>query len=184
MLQRLVSHWWLFLIRGILALLFGIACLTFPIAALWVIAVLFGAYAFTDGIVALVASFRMTHSDGRWGWLLLEGILGIIAGIFVFFYPWNAAYVLALLLGAWAIVTGVLAIGSAFSARRHVPNEWLWVLSGIVSVLFGLAIFWAPAFGLFALVWMVAFYAVLAGVLLIGFAFRLRGLVHRAGVTT
>jgi uncharacterized membrane protein HdeD (DUF308 family) len=182
MLQLLVSHWWLFLIRGILALAFGVACLVFPIAALWVIALLFGVYAFVDGIVAVVASIRMNHAGGRWGWLLLEGILGILAGLVVFAYPGLAALTLALLLGAWAIVTGVLAIASAFSARRHVPNEWLWVLSGVVSLIFGIAIFWSPAFGLFALVWMVAFYAILAGIFLIGFSFRLRGVGQHAGV--
>jgi uncharacterized membrane protein HdeD (DUF308 family) len=184
MLDRLVSHWWLFLIRGALLLIFGIACLAFPIAALWVIAVLFGAYAFVDGIVAIVAAFRMAHAGGRWAWLIVEGILGLVAGAIALFYPWGAALALALLMGAWAIVTGVLAIASAFDARRHVPNEWLWVLSGIVSLLFGLAVLWAPAFGLFALVWMVAFYAILGGIVFIGFAFRLRGFGGRTRMAT
>jgi uncharacterized membrane protein HdeD (DUF308 family) len=91
---------------------------------------------------------------------------------------------LAILLGAWAIVTGVLAIASALTARLHVPGEWLWLLSGIVSVIFGIAIFWSPAFGLFALVWMVSFYAIVAGVLLIGLALRLRRLRTPAGAAT
>lgn len=174
MLERLASHWWLFLIRGLLALVLGIALLAFPAAGLWTIAILFGAYAFVDGIFALVASVRMAHTDNRWIWLLLEGVVGIAAGIFAALYPGIAVVTLALLLGAWAIVTGILAIASALSARQHVPNEWLWVLSGVVSVIFGFAIFWSPTFGLFALLWMVSFYAILAGIIMIGLAFRLR----------
>ena len=184
MLDRLGSYWWLFLIRGLLALAFGIVVLLYPVAGLWTIAILFAVYAFFDGIVALVAAVRMQHSGGKWGWLIFEGLVGIIAGICAALYPMLAVFTLAVLLGAWAIVTGVLAIASAFSARQHVPNEWLWVLSGIVSVIFGIAIFWSPSFGLFALVWMVGFYAILAGVLLIGFAFRLRGLQKKSGLAT
>jgi uncharacterized membrane protein HdeD (DUF308 family) len=184
MLDRLVSHWWLFLIRGLLALAFGIAVLAYPLAGLFTIAILFAAYAFADGIVALIAAVRMQHSGGTWGWLLFEGLIGILAGICAAIYPGLAVYTLAILFGAWAIITGVLAIASAFSARQHIPNEWLWVLSGIVSVIFGIAVFWSPSFGLFALVWMVGFYAILAGVLLIGFAFRLRGLQKKSGLAT
>ena len=181
MLERLASHWWVFLIRGLVALIFGIAVIAYPLAGLVVIAYLFGAYAFVDGIFAIVAGLRMAHEGGRWGWLLFEGILGILAGIVAFAYPGLTALTLAFLMGAWAIVTGILAVASAFSARAHVPNEWLWVLSGIVSIIFGVAIFWAPSFGLFALVWMVSFYAILAGLLLIGLSFRLRGLGRRVG---
>jgi uncharacterized membrane protein HdeD (DUF308 family) len=184
MLDRLSSHWWLFLIRGLLALAFGLALLAFPLAGLFVIAILFGAYAFVDGILALVAATRMRHSGGSWGWLLLEGVVGIVAGICAALWPGLAVLTLAVLLGAWAIVTGVLAIASAFTARLHVPGEWLWLLSGIVSVIFGIAIFWSPAFGLFALVWMVSFYAIVAGVLLIGLSLRLRRLGTPAGAAT
>ena len=184
MLERLVANWWLILIRGLLAVAFGIACLVFPIAALWVIAVLFGAYALVDGVVAFAAATRLRHSDERWGWLLVEGILGVIAGLLALIYPWSAAFALALLLGAWAIVTGILAIMTAFTARRHIPNEWLWVLTGIISVIFGIAVLWSPTYGLFALVWIVSFYAILAGIVLIGLAFRLRGLHRRAGLAT
>ena len=87
MVDRLVSHWWLFLIRGLLALAFGIALLAFPLAGLFVIAILFGAYAFVDGVLALVAATRMRHTGGSWGWLLLEGVVGIVAGICAALWP-------------------------------------------------------------------------------------------------
>jgi uncharacterized membrane protein HdeD (DUF308 family) len=176
MVERLSTHWWLFLIRGILALALGILAPLFPAAALFGIAILFGAYAFVDGIVAIWTATRLNHADGRWLWLLLEGLLGIVVGIYCALLPGSAALTLGLLLGFWAVFTGALAIGSAFSARRHVRNEWLWVLSGIVSVLFGIAIFFAPALGLLALVWMLSVYALLAGIFFIGLALRLRGM--------
>src|SRR5216683_628764 len=119
MVDRLGSRWWLFLIRGLLALAFGIALLVFPIAGLFVIAILFGAYALVDGLLALVAATRMRHEAGSWGWLLLEGVVGILAGISAAIWPGLAVLTLAILLGAWAIVTGILAIASAFTARLH-----------------------------------------------------------------
>ncbi len=182
MIDRLASHWWLFLIRGILALALGILAPLFPGAALLTIAILFGAYAFVDGIVAIWTATRLNHADSRWIWLLVEGVLGILVGIYCALLPGSAALTLAFLLGAWAIVTGVLALASAFSARRHVPNEWLWVLTGIVSVLFGIAVFFAPVLGLLALVWMLSVYALLAGIFFIGLAFRLRGAGRRTGL--
>jgi uncharacterized membrane protein HdeD (DUF308 family) len=177
--ERLTSHWWLFLIRGILAILLALAALAFPGAALLSIAILFGAYAFVDGIVAIWTAIRMSHAQRRWLWLLIEGILGIAAGVVTFFYPLATVLALVILLGAWAIVTGVLAIASAFHARQHVPHEWLWVLSGVVSVFFGIAVFYMPSVGLYALVYLLSLYALLAGIFFLGLAFRLRGLARR-----
>jgi uncharacterized membrane protein HdeD (DUF308 family) len=168
-----------FLIRGILAIALAIAALAFPGAALLSIAILFGAYAFVDGVVSIWGATRMAHGDRRWIWLLVEGLLGIAAGVVTFFYPLATVFALVLLLGAWAIVTGVLAIASAFNAREHIPHEWLWVLSGVVSVFFGIAVFFMPAVGLFALVYLLSFYALLAGIFFLGLAFRLRGLGQR-----
>ena len=178
MIERIASHWWLFVLRGVIAVLFGLAILAFPFAGLFAIAIAFGIYMLLDGIVALAASVRMNHETGRWIWLLVEGILGIVAGGFALVFPGAAVVVLTVLLGAWAIITGGLAIASAFDARRHLPNEWLWVLAGIVSVLFGIAVFAYPLWGIFALVWMVAVYALIAGFSLIGFGIRVRG-AHR-----
>jgi Short repeat of unknown function (DUF308) len=99
-IARLSSHWWLFLIRGILAIVLAFAALAFPGAALLAVAVLFGAYAFVDGVVAIGTATRISHSDGRWGWLLFEGIIGILAGVFVFFYPFATVFALAFWVGA------------------------------------------------------------------------------------
>ncbi|MGB8264821.1 MAG: HdeD family acid-resistance protein [Candidatus Velthaea sp.] len=179
MREQLASHWWLFLVRGILALALGLTVPFFPVAALITVALLFGAYAFVDGVVALIAAFRMSQAGGRWGWLIVEGIVGILVGAYVFFDPAAAILALSWLLGAWALVTGVMALGSAFSARRHVPNEWLWALGGILSIVFGIFVFFAPALGAWAIIYLISFYAILAGIIFIGLAFRLRGLGHK-----
>jgi uncharacterized membrane protein HdeD (DUF308 family) len=178
-LERLASHWWLFLIRGVLAILLAIAALAFPGAALLSIAILFGAYAFVDGVVAIYTATKISHAEHRWGWLLAEGFLGIAAGVVTFFYPFATVLALAILLGAWALVTGILGLASAFSARQHIPHEWLWVLGSVVSIFFGIAVFFMPAVGLFALVYLLSFYALLAGVFFLGLAFRLRGMARR-----
>jgi uncharacterized membrane protein HdeD (DUF308 family) len=175
-IARLASHWWLFLIRGILALALGIAFPFFPGAAIFTLAILFGAYAFVDGIFAIVAAIRMNHAEANWWWLLLEGVLGIIVGVLTFFYPGITALWLVYLFGAWAVVTGVLAIVTAFRIRMAVANEILMILVGVVSVIAGVVIFLYPIYGVFALVWTVSIYAILAGIFMIGLAFRLRGL--------
>lgn len=176
MIARASSHWWLFLIRGILALGLGILFPLFPGAAIFTLAVLFGAYAFVDGIVAIVAAVRMNHADYNWIWLLLEGLLGIIVGLITFAYPQITALWLIYLFGAWAILTGIFAIASAFRIRQAIANEILMVLFGVISVVAGIVIFFVPVYGLFALVWTISIYAILAGVFLIGLAFRLRRL--------
>jgi uncharacterized membrane protein HdeD (DUF308 family) len=174
MIERIASHWWLFLIRGIVALAIGILVPFYPITALITIALLFGVYAFLDGIFAIVTAVRMNHANNRWIWLTIEGVIGILVGIFAVVQPGITAFTLGLLLGFWAIVTGILALGSAFNARVHVPNEWLWALVGVISIAFGIFVFFVPALGLFALLWTFSIYLLLTGIALIGLALRLR----------
>ena len=181
MIARLSSHWWLFLIRGILAIALGILFLLFPGAAVFTLAILFGAYAFVDGIVAIAAAIRLNHTDMNWLWLLVEGVLGIIVGVLTFFNPGVTALFLVYLFGGWAVATGVLAIVSAIRLRTVITNEILMILLGILSVAAGIAIIFVPTIGAFALVWIISFYALLAGIFLIGLAFKLRGLSHAAG---
>jgi|HubBroStandDraft_1064217.scaffolds.fasta_scaffold22995_2 uncharacterized membrane protein HdeD (DUF308 family) len=181
MIARITSHWWLFLIRGVLALALGLLIPWFPQAAIFAIAIVFGAYCFADGIVAIFTAVRMQHADSAWGWLLVEGILGIVVGLITFFYTPITILWLAYLLGAWALVTGLLGIGSAIRLRRVVPHEWLWLLGSALSVVFGLVVFAAPIYGLLVIIWMISIYAIFAGIFFIGLAFRLRGHTVGAG---
>jgi uncharacterized membrane protein HdeD (DUF308 family) len=180
MIARLASHWWLFLIRGILALALGIAVPFFPGAAIVATAILVGAYAFVDGIVAIIAAVRMNHAEGNWMWLLVEGVCGIIVGLVTFFYPLITIAVLAYLVGAWFIVTGVMAIATGMRLRGHIGNEIFLIIVGLLSLFAGVIVFFTPVLGLFVLVWTISIYALLAGIFFIGLAFRLRGLGGRS----
>jgi uncharacterized membrane protein HdeD (DUF308 family) len=164
------------LIRGILALALGIAMPLFPGAAIVALAILFGAYAFVDGVVAIAAAVRMNHADANWVWLLVAGVIGIGAGIVTFLWPGITVLWLVYLFASWAILTGVLSIATAIRLRSVVANEWLMILLGVVSVAAGIIIFFVPVAGVLAIVWTISIYAILAGVLFLGLAFRLRAL--------
>ena len=142
MLTHIARNWWMLLIRGIVAVVFGILALVWPPGITFLaLTILFGAYALVDGVVALA--------------------------------------VLLFLIGAWAIVTGIFEIVQAVEMRRAIANEWLLLLSGVASVIFGVLIFFFPAAGLVAVVWLVAIYAIIFGVMLIGLSLRLRQLHER-----
>jgi len=174
MRERILSNWWLFLARGILALLLGILVPFFPVAAILTIAILFGVYALLDGSLALVSAARMSHTDGRWIWLIVEGVVGVAAGAYVLLAPGIAILALVWLIAIWAVATGILALGSAFNVRRHMADEIFWVLGAIVSIVFGLAVFLAPAIGAWMLIYLLSIYAIIAGIVSIMFAMRLR----------
>ena len=175
-------HWWALALRGLFAIIFAILTFAVPGLTLAVLVILFGAYAFVDGIVAIVSAVRAAHGHGRWGAFLVEGIVGIAAGLVAFFMPALTLAVLIYLVGAWAIVTGVLEIAAAFRLRRYVRREWLLVLAGIVSVIFGILVFLAPIAGALVIALWLGAYALLFGILLLALAFRLRSL-HSAAVS-
>ena len=177
MLPAMVGNWWVLLVRGIAAVLFGLAALFWPGLTLFVLIVFFGAYVLVDGIFALVAGIR---GSGSRRWLLLaEGVIGVLAGLIALFWPGMSALVLMYVIAAWAVSTGILKVVMALSLRREIDNEWLMVLSGVLSVLFGVILAVLPGAGLLALVWLIGIYAVIFGVGLIVLAFRVR--VHRQG---
>lgn len=175
-LPMLAGNWWALLLRGIAAVLFGLAALLWPGLTLFVLVAFFGAYVLVDGIFALVAGVR--GSGGRRRWLLLaEGVLGVVAGLVTFFWPGITALVLLYIIAFWAIFTGVLEVAMAISLRREIENEWLMGLSGVLSVVFGVILAVLPGVGLLSLVWLIGIYALVFGIALIALGFRVRG--HR-----
>ena len=169
------SHWWIPLLRGIIAIVFGIALFTLPISAVFTLVVLFGAFALADGILAIVQALRFAHPDrGRWWLLIVQGIAGILIGILTFAYPGLTAATLGIFIAAWAIVTGVLEIGAAFRLRKDVPNEFLLIVAGVMSVVLGFLLFFFPLGALIAVVYLVGAYAIVSGVTFVALAFRLR----------
>jgi len=171
-LHALAKNWWLLLMRGIAGILFGVLAFVWPGITLLSLIFLYGAYALLDGIFAIMAAIRGGTAE-RW-WLALIGVLGIAAGLLTFLWPGMTALVLAMFIGAWSLVHGIFEIVGAIRIRKEIDNEWWLILSGALSVLFGLAILIMPGAGALALVWIIGAYAIVFGALLVGFALRLK----------
>jgi uncharacterized membrane protein HdeD (DUF308 family) len=178
--QAIRYYRWMLLFRGILAILFGILAIAWPGITLIALVYLFGAYAFIDGVVEVVAALRHTKEQG-WGLLLVEGIVSVLAGVVAFAYPGITALVFLYLLAAWAVVTGITEIVAAFSLPLGASREWLLGLAGVASILFGILIAFQPKSGLLIVVWLIGIYAVVFGALLIGRYFQTRSLQVSAG---
>jgi uncharacterized membrane protein HdeD (DUF308 family) len=176
-LEASSRHWWAFALRGLAAIVFGVLAFVWPGVTLAALVLLWGAYALVDGVLALIAAFRTEH-DHRWG-LLLEGIVGIGAGVATFLYPDITALVLLYIIAAWALITGVLELVAAVRLRKVIDNEWWLILGGIASILFAIVLLAAPGAGALAVIWLIATYAIVFGVLMLGLALRLHGASQR-----
>ncbi len=167
----LVRNWWMLILRGVFAIVFGVISLVWPGLSLAALVIMFGAYALADGIVALVA---VLQRRGVWWMQILEGVAGIAAGIFAFSRPGLTAFALLYLIAAWAVVTGVLELFAAVELRKVIEGELMLVLAGMASIAFGVLMMMRPAAGALALVWLIGGYALVFGALLIGLGIRLR----------
>ena len=174
LLQPLAKNWGFVLLRGVLAILFGIATLAWPGITLVLLIALYGAFALVDGVVALIAAIRGGPAAPR-GWLAFVGLLGIAAGVVTFFYPGLTALILVYLIAGWAIATGVLQIIGAIRLRKEIPHEWFLVAGGVLSVLFGVVLFSRPGAGALAMTFLIGAYAIVFGVLFVVLAFKLKG---------
>jgi len=178
MLAMYAGGWWSLVLRGIAAIAFGILAFVWPAITLTALVFLWGAYALVDGVFAIVAGVKTYGENRRWWVLLLEGILGVLAGIVAFALPGITALVLLMLIAAWAIVTGVFEIAAAIQLRKEIKGEWLLALAGIASILFGVVLFLNPGPGALALVWLIGSYAILFGILLIALGLRLHSMAR------
>jgi uncharacterized membrane protein HdeD (DUF308 family) len=172
--ESLLRSWWVPALRGVIAIAFGVLALMWPGLTLLALVSLFAAYALLTGAISVFGAVRNRKSDDEWWLLLLLGMVGIGAGVVALIHPGLTTLVLVLLIGANALVTGVLDIAAAIRLRRAMRGEWLLVLSGITSIVFGVLVFLFPAAGALALVWMISLYALITGVLLLAVSFRLR----------
>jgi uncharacterized membrane protein HdeD (DUF308 family) len=172
-LHALTKNWWLLLLRGIAGIIFGVLAFIWPGITLLTLVFFYGAYALMDGVFAIVAAVRGGEAQSRW-WLLLIGILGIAAGLLTFLWPGITALMLALFIGAWSLIHGIFEIIGAIRIRKEIDNEWWLILSGVLSVIFGLVMLFMPGAGALALVWVIGAYSIIFGALLIGFALRLK----------
>jgi len=170
------GHWWALALRGALAILFGLAALLRPGIAVEALILLFGAYALVDGVFSIVGVFGGTRGGTPRWLLLIEGIAGIVAGLIAFILPGLTAILLLYLIAVWAIVKGISEIAMAIRLRREITGEWALIVGGAFSVLFGviLAVV-GPVVGLISLIWLIGFYAVAFGILMLITAFSVRG---------
>ena len=183
MTTALARNWWTLAVRGVLAVLFGLVAFIVPGVTVAAIVLLFGAYAIVDGVLSLVGAVRALERHERWGALMLEGIVDLIAGLIAFVWPAATALALLFLVAFWAIVTGVFEIAAAIRLRKEIQGEWLLIVNGILSLLFGAVLLALPGAGLLVIVWWIGAYAIVFGILLIALAFKLRGR-HQAAPTS
>lgn len=180
--ETLAQNWWVLLLRGIAGIIFGVLTFIWPEISLAALVLLFGAYAFADGVLALINGVRERRVNDRWWVLLLHGILGIAAGIVTVLWPGITALALLYIIAAWALVIGALEIAAAIRLRKEIEGEWLLALAGIASVALGILLFLFPGPGALALVIWIGAYALVSGVLLTILAFRLRSWAHDSTV--
>lgn len=175
LLPALAGSWWLLLLRGLTAVACGLLAFFWPSITLLALTLLWGAYAFSDGVLALCAAVfgRGSEMASRW-WLAVVGAAGVFSGLLAFFVPGVTTLVLLMFIAGWAIVIGALQIWGAIQLRKEIEGEWLLVLSGLLSIAFGVLMIVQPGAGALALVWTIGWYAVLAGSIYIALAFRLK----------
>jgi uncharacterized membrane protein HdeD (DUF308 family) len=177
---ELSRAWWIMAVRGLAAVIFGVVALIWPEITLLALVLVFGAYVFVDGVFALIAAVRGRElAGGSRGWLVLEGLLGVGAGIVAVLWPDITALALLWVIAFWAVLTGVLEIFAAVRLRRVLNNEWMLVVAGALSIVFGLILIIWPGSGAIGLVWLIGIYAIVFGVVFLVLAFRLRGLGRR-----
>jgi uncharacterized membrane protein HdeD (DUF308 family) len=180
-LAALVSrYWWVIALRGAVAILFGVLAFAWPGATLATLVLLFGAYAIVDGVAAVVVGVKEYGEQERWWATLLGGLVSIGAGVITFMMPGITALTLLTLIALWAILRGALEIMAAVRLRHVIQGEWLLGLGGVLSILFGVAMIAYPGAGALAVIWWIAAYAIVLGLMLVALGFRARGLAHRA----
>jgi uncharacterized membrane protein HdeD (DUF308 family) len=174
MLELVRRYWWTFVLRGIFAIIFGVLAWLWPGITLPVLVIFFGAYAFADGILLVINAIGDWSTEQDHWLLLLEGLVGVGIGIITFVSPAVTAIALVFYIAVWSIATGVLEIAAAIDLRKEIQGEGWMILSGIASILFGVILMIFPGGGALGLLWLIATYAIVFGVLLIGLGIKLK----------
>jgi uncharacterized membrane protein HdeD (DUF308 family) len=176
MIDVLARNWWAIAVRGVIGVIFGIAAFVWPLHTMAFLVALFGAYMLIDGVFAAVAAVNAAKAHERWLPLLVEGVLGVIMGLVTLFLPGVAIVALVYVIAAWAILSGAMSIYGAIRLRNTVSGEWIMLLSGAVSLIWGVMLAIMPGAGAIAFLWFVGSYSIIFGILLIALALKLRGM--------
>ena len=181
MLELFARNWWIYIIRGVLALIFGMYAWFMPGIAMKILLMFFGIFVLIEGIFAIVGSIAGRKYSEVWWIVLLEGIAGLALGLFTLTRPGYVATVIVIFIAVWAIWGGLFRILAAIRLRKELDSEWLLVFGGIVSILFGLMLFRHTGAGIVAISWLIAFFASMFGVLLISFGIKVKKFQKEAG---
>jgi uncharacterized membrane protein HdeD (DUF308 family) len=176
----LARWWWTFVLRGAVAILFGVLAFVAPGVGIGLLVGLFAAWALIDGVNNLLTGIRTRGQDRSWWLEILEGLVGVAAGVIALLFPTYAAEILILLIAAWAIVTGLLEIVLAVRLRTVIVGEVWMALAGVASILFGVVIFLFPAAGALSIVWLIGSFAIAFGAFMVMLGWRLRGIDQMA----
>ncbi|NDJ36468.1 MAG: HdeD family acid-resistance protein [Chloroflexi bacterium] len=164
MIDTLSRFWWVPVLRGVAAIIFGILALVLPGITLLALVFMFAAYAVIDGVLSAITGFQARGTNDRWWLGIIEGIVGIVAGVLAFIWPNITAFVLLIFIAAWAIITGIIEIAGAIRLRNEIEGEWLLAIAGVLSIALGVLLFLFPGPGAVGLVWMIGLYAIMFGV--------------------
>lgn len=180
-MMLLTRNWWLVVLRGLLAILFGLTAFFWPGLTWLVLVLMFGVYALVDGAFAMLSGLVSSKYSPRWWVFLLEGLVSVAAGVVALVSPGLAGFALILVIAAWAILTGILEITAAIRLRREISNEWMLGFGGFVSLVFGFLVLFQPLTGGLVITLMIGAYALIFGILLVALGLRLRRLDVRTG---
>jgi uncharacterized membrane protein HdeD (DUF308 family) len=176
LIETLKRHWWVPVIRGIAAVVFGVIAFAYPGLTVAMLVLLFGAWVLVDGVFRIFGAIGHRTTDKEWGFDLIIGIMGVIIGLLTFHAPRITALALIIYIAAWALMIGATEIALAIKLRREIKGEWFLILMGLLSIAFAIMLLWNPLPGALALVWLIASYAIVFGILGIILGFRLRSL--------
>ena len=176
MLKMMSAKWWVLLLRGVVAIALGLIIIFWPEISWATVLILFAAYVAIDGAFTLFSAFSHRKDTGHWLGQAFEGLCGIIIGILILAMPELAVGVTVFIIATWAIVTGFLELAAAFQMRKEVSGEWRLYVIGAISILFGIFAFFNPATAAQLLVWVIAGFAIISGIMMAILAFRVRGL--------
>jgi len=162
MLSNLVRNWWLFALRGVFAMVFGVVAFAWPEVTRLALVLWFGAYLVLDAILALVIGIGPLHGP-RWWPMIVTGLAGIVAGALILIWPDTAARVVLYFVATWAIGKGVFDIAAAITFRHEIANEWALGLTGVAAIALGVLLVAFPEAGLLSLTWAIGAYSLFVG---------------------
>ncbi len=166
--------WLLLLFRGLIAVIFGLVILILPDISLFIIVYIFAIFAVADGVVSIIESISKNKVIPRWWFLLIAGFISVGFGVFAFVYPKITLLILIYLIGIRAFILGIIELSNVIRRGNEIEEEWFLILTGVLSILFAIVIFFRPDIGLAAIITILAIYAIFYGFILIILSIRIK----------